>query len=143
MPEKTKHTPGPWRVIEEEGCDRYGIDSTELSIIVFGSDELDEDGGCGVQGNTREEMAANADIIAAAPETAEERDGLRESNADLIEALKTLLGEKKVKGIDGCRMFCDTCGSPFPDSDRLCHHEECPANIARAAIAKAIAKATA
>lgn len=63
-------TKGPWEVFVEDGkIDRFpGIESENLSIIVYGTDE---ELRCGVQGDTPEESIANARLIAAAPELLE------------------------------------------------------------------------
>ncbi|RAI30578.1 hypothetical protein [Rhodoplanes serenus] len=71
---ETKHTEGPWLCGE---------------ILAFGHHRLviSADGAkiaC-VYGPS---SAANASLIAAAPETAAERDRLREVNAELVEALR-------------------------------------------------------
>lgn len=58
-----KHTPGPWEVY---GGTRAGIDKEDgsFSIVVAGYDD-DE---CGIYGHTDAEAAANARLIAAAPD---------------------------------------------------------------------------
>lgn len=60
----SKHTPGPWKVFDG-GTQYPGIEAQKLSVVVFG------DGwGEGVQGDNEEEIAANARLIAAAPDCA-------------------------------------------------------------------------
>lgn len=58
--------PGPWDTYEEGDC--WGIEAREggiyASIVVFGYEE-DE---CGVKGEDREQMEANARLIASAPD---------------------------------------------------------------------------
>lgn len=68
-PAKTAPTPGPWSVFGEPIDRHYGIEADEakFSVVVFG-DADDED--MGVQGRTRDEMLANARLIAAAPDHA-------------------------------------------------------------------------
>ena len=61
------HTPGPWSVfVDNDGnSDRFpGIESGEISIVVFGDSDDDFQG---VRGRTPEESLANAHLIAAAP----------------------------------------------------------------------------
>lgn len=67
----SKHTPGPWAIyMPEEGYECPGIEAAGVSIIVFAPELLPgEDGG--VQGRTVEEAAANARLIAAAPQLLE------------------------------------------------------------------------
>jgi len=75
----TKHTPGPWHVynmgnyfgIDAGNGNGYGPD--DRTIVTFG--DADDD-LMGVRGDTYEEMKANANIIAAAPEMLEALDGL-------------------------------------------------------------------
>ena len=68
----TKHTPGPWVP------GPYGDVEWSEGII------------CNVLPTPKDRSvrAANARLIAAAPETAAERDRLKESNSDLLAALK-------------------------------------------------------
>ena len=81
-----EHTPGPWRVF-----------TTKDGTKVIGIGELNGAGvadcGFGVWRGGSKEALANARLIAAAPETAAERDRLREVNAELLAALKALLEE--------------------------------------------------
>jgi hypothetical protein len=68
-----KRTPGPWSVLSGlTDLDWPGIEGDSCSIVIIG----DEGSDCGVQGATLEEAAANARLIAAAP--------------DLLAALKAL-----------------------------------------------------
>lgn len=65
-----KHTPGPWEVYDAENRPGIEAPSVGFSIVVYGLDEdvtVGED-QCGVYGRTPEEGAANAHLIAAAPE---------------------------------------------------------------------------
>lgn len=93
--ETSKHTPGPWKVdisvcyvglesfIEEHGAIPIniprGLGLGACGMLVM-PDIVGED-----------EAHANAVLIAAAPETAAERDRLREVNAELLSALEGLV----------------------------------------------------
>jgi hypothetical protein len=71
---QVKHTPAPWRYDYEDGyCGE---------IIAF-------DGSC-VATFCDEPSAENSRLIAAAPETAAERDKLKAINSELLEALKEI-----------------------------------------------------
>ena len=72
----TKHTPGPWRVTDT----RIFQDNPLNSVVAIAS--------CNGIALEHKEHQANARLIAAAPETAAERDRLKESNACLLEAAK-------------------------------------------------------
>jgi hypothetical protein len=73
----TKHTPGPWEVNTLVRC---------WDILKAGEERL--------VGLLAVVLSSEADalLIAAAPETAAERDRLKEVNAELLEALKTFPG---------------------------------------------------
>jgi hypothetical protein len=60
----SKHTPGPWDVVEWGS--RWGVEATieGYSVVVFGTDDDD----AGVNGRDDDEMRANTRLIAAAPE---------------------------------------------------------------------------
>lgn len=70
----TTHTPGPWGAISDGKI----ITMTGTRVVVASTT-----GGFG-----HEVQEANARIIAAAPETAAERDKLKVINAELLAALK-------------------------------------------------------
>lgn len=74
------HTPGPWELAP---CgDILGNRSTATDnglVCTMCIDRRDDEG------------AANADLIAAAPDTAAERDRLRAVNADLLAALSCIV----------------------------------------------------
>jgi hypothetical protein len=80
-----KHTPGPWRfcsdghIVSASTGERV---CTPHSTLLGGkvSDQI-------------KDLKRNARLIAAAPETAAERDRLREVNAELVAALSELLAE--------------------------------------------------
>lgn len=115
-----KHTPGPWKHIEEDGHNRIvGPDNEPLFMV--GS--YGQFGRNGPLPNRKThissicEEAANARLIAAAPETAAERDRLREVNAELLAALENLLA--------AANLF-------FGGDEGICSRDQ-----ARAAIAKA------
>ena len=77
----SEHTPGPWKVF-----------TTKDGTKVIGIGELNGAGiadcGFGIWRGNSKEALANARLIAAAPETAAERDRLREVNAELLAELK-------------------------------------------------------
>lgn len=76
------HTPGPWAVHKNKGeAVPYAIRDKGTFLIgeIYGSTIGDPD-----------EVLANARLIAAAPETAAERDHLKVINAMLLEALERL-----------------------------------------------------
>lgn len=83
---ETKHTPGPWEYFEQKewgrdsmyGCVRAPQSAGGFVIV----------NGCAPGGT--EEQKANARLIAAAPDTAAERDKLKEINAKLLAACKEL-----------------------------------------------------
>jgi hypothetical protein len=78
-----EHTPGPYEIEEILNASHsnhqrfwsYGVKAGKIRIAVC----------CDVPG-----IKENAHLFAAAPETAAERDRLREVNAELLAALKTL-----------------------------------------------------
>ena len=79
----TKHTPGPWAATTRQGSWDWVVfqaTNPNMEICQMFHDGTDEN----------ETGAANARLIAAAPETAAERDRLREINAELLAALKEL-----------------------------------------------------
>ena len=90
---ENKHTPGPWVV---------GDLTTNMGTAIWASHQEVTSNGYkytpkiadvpfGTTPKETEEMAANANLIAAAPETAAERDRLREINAVLLEATEHLI----------------------------------------------------
>jgi hypothetical protein len=98
----SKHTPGPWH----HSCGRYvyayhqGEFGYSKSRVVASVPDDELDGG-------EEEQQANARLIAAAPETAAERDRLKEVNAELLAALRAMLS---VVGC-GTALDCSVCNS--------------------------------
>jgi len=84
---KQKSTPGPWKVYSPNkfGNKEYciaGTDPKDHEVMVC---KLVYEGF---------EQEANAELIAAAPETAAERDKLKEINKEFLEACKFALAEK-------------------------------------------------
>ncbi len=75
---KSQHTPGVWIA---EKADDYGdhnigpFDGLPVGVAVSNL-------------RSKQEVEANAQLFAAAPETAAERDRLKKSNAELLEALE-------------------------------------------------------
>lgn len=123
---KGKHTPGPWSFKPFGGTDaeiaelqQMGLKPLRMimnngAVAVTHADgricEVDCQSpykrGAGHLAEC-EERDANARLIAAAPETAAERDRLKEVNAELLEALKAML---HVFGC-GTAIDCSTCDS--------------------------------
>ena len=83
------HTPGPWHIVGgSDGRQRiYHPDHGPLADLWSYSRMLPEEVG-----------KANVRLIAKAPETAAERDRLKEINAELVEALKGLIDGTETLG---------------------------------------------
>lgn len=77
MMQETKHTPKPW--IIDRGLSTIRI--MKAGYIIATVKKLS---------HAWEEAEANSWLIVAAPETAAERDRLKESNGELLEALKDM-----------------------------------------------------
>ena len=86
---KTTHTPGPWTVNARRNVIGKVNGRDEVIALVAdmpcigGSDDLAAQRGCEME-------HANARLIAAAPDTAAERDRLLAVNADLLATLETV-----------------------------------------------------
>ena len=81
-----QHTPGPWKVYRSpDGSAIIGIGVNRPGDPDHGAGITDPRFGLWGSGAERE---ANARLIAAAPDTAAERDRLKAVNADLLSALK-------------------------------------------------------
>jgi hypothetical protein len=90
----TTHTPGPWEAYSFRASEdtrgamvrvmRPETEGTRANPDICRVYAMGDDGRPGG------EMEANARLIAAAPETAAERDRLRHVNADLLAALREL-----------------------------------------------------
>ena len=101
----SKHTPGPWVAHPPGTRNRTGASVDTLAGAVPVA-------SCRVYPSTYEARAvayANARLIAAAPETAAERDRLRKVNAELLEALRLISGlcddepaDIKARGLSRC-----------------------------------------
>ena len=91
----TKHTPGPWRVNDLNIFQDNALDSVVMIATCAGASVLGY-----------EEHKANAHLIADAPETAAERDRLKESNACLLKVLQ------KVAALYNPNQ---SAGEPIPD----------------------------
>ena len=88
---KTKHTPGPWKVCGGSTPKFKAITSNSGYVVFEMGDQFQHmENGRGIAAPSYEEQSANARLIAAAPETAAERDRLKEINAELLEALEYL-----------------------------------------------------
>jgi hypothetical protein len=88
----TQHTPGPWSVFNDgygEDCDPPEPGKRWLSVSDSGENEIAV--LINRVGEPTPTQEANAALIAAAPETAAERDRLRESNEVMLEALKAVV----------------------------------------------------
>lgn len=73
----TQHTPGPW------ATSRDGVPEDHIQITIYAE-------ATGKRVATAFETEANAALIAAAPETAAERERLRAVNAELVAALTAI-----------------------------------------------------
>ena len=93
------HTPGPWKLETVRTscglCHKIGPfpwrEGQENHACIY--DDYPPPGG-------RPELVANARLIAAAPETAAERDRLNELNAELLETLKDIARQKLTTELD-------------------------------------------
>ena len=87
--EKAEHTPGPWTfrraITSTDGGFDYGIDA-----IVKGKKRYIAEAFEVVGNGVKVDALANARLIAAAPETAAERDRLKAVNAAMLAALKAV-----------------------------------------------------
>jgi hypothetical protein len=80
---ESKPTPGPWRVSNARPTKVRGFDILAGYVKIVASAHLGHD-----LYKDQAEREANARLIAAAPETAAERDRLKEVNAELLEVLR-------------------------------------------------------
>lgn len=133
----SEHTPGPWISeldaksgnvnvlgLRRDGYEPRGSDGRGPILTVdCGDDEFSP------FPDLREECLANARLIAAAPETAAERDHLKAVNADMMEALEPFALTAR----------CQRVESPeWNDNDFVCLHISIgDLRRARAAISKA------
>ena len=76
-PQSTQHTPGPWHVNGSEITPAIWVEESDGKRI------------CTIKPS--EQDASNARLIAAAPETAAERDRLRAVNAELVKVVQAYL----------------------------------------------------
>jgi len=86
-----QHTPGPWEVGGRGFEDHIFAESD----IPKDSDDWGEALICETAGNVE-----NARLIAAAPETAAERDRLKAQNAELLEALEDVIRWNDISLLD-------------------------------------------
>lgn len=91
MTNQTQHTAGEWQYQHEVAYGRDIYATRGETEIWVASVNGPHDGSDGFP--TADECKANAALIAAAPETAEERDKLREINAELLAALEGVAGD--------------------------------------------------
>lgn len=92
-----KHTGGPWKLELQQGEETQYEHGK--SFLILAGKTLFSIGEIGGPSNKEdfEEIQANAELIAAAPEILAERDQLREVNAGLTEALQAI--EARIKGV--------------------------------------------
>ncbi len=111
---ETKHTKGTWEVKCLDLKSPNSIPSKPILIssqqgLVATVSRLNKIGGVSVSSGQGE---ANAELIAAAPETAAERDRLKAVNAELLEAVLTV--RKRLVRVcaagDGMQAFLDAGG---------------------------------
>ena len=97
------HTPGPWTA-------KFGTNNG-WDVVAANAKIAIEPWSDGMDGDWNKTSIANARLIAAAPETAAERDRLRAVNADLLAALNgmiTLFNESgDVIETDAGHRLCD------------------------------------
>lgn len=108
-----KHTPGPWsrgRVLNTSQTARWTqqardeVGAIEATQVFSSFTQLDEGRGRGLVCTVNEhhpQYEANANLIAAAPETAAERDKLKEVNSELLEALEILKRKYSDNNMEG------------------------------------------
>lgn len=116
---ETKHTPGPWYVDHDRVTVRAEMLAKPVQIAA-----------CGTPTSTYAQ--ANARLVAAAPETAAERDRLREVNRELVAAMEaTLASMRELRGLafTGSRIPTDR----YPEK----HRANAADDQARAALARA------
>ncbi len=87
----TKHTPGPWKYDYRKDGNAKRFDAEILDSNGYNLATLGAHPDLLTTVRSDEEMQANAELIAAAPETAKERDELKEEN----EALENEILEKR------------------------------------------------
>jgi hypothetical protein len=91
----TKHTPGPWAILDDKEPSAPGIEapSVEFSVVVIGYPQHDAGDDAGVHGRTPEEKMANACLIAAAPDMLQALDWIRDG-------VQTALDEAESPSLD-------------------------------------------
>ena len=80
-----KHTPGPWR-----SHDHHDKRHREYAIMAGEGEGAVKVASCHTHHVPWDVAAVNSHLIAAAPETAAERDRLKEINAELLAALEEI-----------------------------------------------------
>ena len=86
----TEHTPGPWTIRRALNPTDGGFDYA-VGAVVNGKERCIIEAFAVIGEGVRVNAEANARLIAAAPETAAERDRLRADKAELLAALKDIL----------------------------------------------------
>ena len=115
----TKPTPGPYHISKSSnGPIAVQSSSNEVIARCFGINK-----------------SANARLIAAAPETAAERDRLKAINAELLEALSQMLARSEC-AVSTAREYAKNWWNSDADN-AWADEQEFFNNLARAAIAKA------
>ena len=87
----SEHTPGPWAVsgsIKSVNGDDLYVGYVFPDVEGYRGDVCSVQSADHISGITRDEAAANASLIASAPNLLAERDRLREVNAELLAALE-------------------------------------------------------
>lgn len=125
---KAAHTPGPWR-----SHDHRDKRHREYAIMAGEGEGAVKVASCHTHHVPWDVAAVNSHLIAAAPETAAERDRLKEINAELLAALKDLLGDRR----NDENGRCLHCGRDNRGYDLEPCSDDCPGQVARAAIARA------
>lgn len=94
----SKHTPGPWAVrgsIKSVDGDDLYVGYVLPDVKGYRGDVCSVQSADHISGITRDEAAANASLIASAPDLLAERDRLREVNSVLLAALEAACEEIK------------------------------------------------
>ncbi len=109
-----KHTPGPWRISEYNNGDIVGPSNGVSSVIVAKMPHW----WPGASGHASQDLqAANAALIALAPDLLAERDALLAQVSQLRAAVNVAQND------------CDTIAGEIVDDDMACPHTEQQAQL--------------
>jgi hypothetical protein len=120
------HTPGPWEVWTDPGIETRDLSVGPVNGGIAVADIVTTNAHGIATADSISTGHANANLIAAAP--------------DLLNALEGLMAGPDTREING-RFECAHCGRDYgyagDEAPERCESDDCPAFIARAAIAKA------